>query len=90
MSKEHLDLKFDDQKITITGEYSKEVQGNPYGSNDTARPNEPSDFEITEVIWHKKWGGNIIDIDVTDLLQSFNNGDIVFDMEATAIKRIEE
>jgi len=61
------------QNVTVYGDYSPYEAGN-YGITDTSYPCQYASFDIVCVIWHKEWNGNIIDIDVTDIL---NDNDLL-------------
>ena len=76
MAKDSYNFVKNEQSLTAYGEYYGGLEGY-HGTTDSTYPPEPASFEITKVIWHKEWGGNIIDIDVIELL----DGDAISDIE---------
>ncbi len=84
MKKHEIDLMFnEDQEITCVGEHAAAQEGN-WGSTDTSYPAEPACFIISEIIWHKRWGGRIIDIVITELLPS----DTIAELEDECLTQI--
>jgi hypothetical protein len=62
MKKDSFNFVKSGQNCTAYGEYFYPL------ADSTTDTTIPSYFEITKVIWHKEWGGNVIDIDITDIL----------------------